>query len=426
MTVSRPTPCNVDPRTGQPFDVTALIHTFTKKGVPVTATPTVQGDIPPEIDHGVPGQMLAMNNQWASVTGCNPGHRGGDCYEYITASAAFTETALMQQGTVADNYHSANPVPSWTGHTDFATAGQTQGFTGQLPTYSSITHLGARWACNGNDDAQWRSPTGVTSYQPSCYTSSLPGIPGYQGAYRPSAVQPDIPTLFQDLDAAGVTWRIYGAASPGVGSYQFAICPSFASCIYTAEGNNLKPDSQYFVDAANGTLPQVSFFLPGQDDAGNYSQHNLDSWQVGENMTARVINAMQGGPQHAGAVFMKTWDDCGCFYTGELDRTVGQKIINGRPVGLRIPAVFEGAYVRLGWTDSTPADTTSVDALIEWLFNAPPISPTTPDGTAYDFHRVFDFTLPPPSAPHWLPERKVPAATYRQLKANPDNPDDPT
>jgi phospholipase C len=189
----------------------------------------------------------------------------------------------------------------------------------------------------------------------------------------------------------------------------------------TAEKQNMVNDNQFFTDAAAGTLPDVSFFMPGPNPEDlNYSQHNLDSITAGENKTAQVFNALANSPEANTTAFVKIWDDCGCFYD---HASSPQPIINGYPAGPRIPALFAGAYVKPGSTDSTPADFTSIDALVEWLFGAPAM--TARDRVAYNFSHVFDFTKPPKRAEP-IPQRPISAEERAQLQAQPDNSNDPS
>ena len=83
-------------------------------------------------------------------------------------------------------------------------------------------------------------------------------------------------TIFQELQSAGITWKIYvdptnsGCAGP---PYQ-ASCLiqlsyindfTFANTIVSQYPNNIAPVSQYFTDLANGTLPQVAQFEPATE-----------------------------------------------------------------------------------------------------------------------------------------------------------------
>ena len=83
-------------------------------------------------------------------------------------------------------------------------------------------------------------------------------------------------TIFQELQSAGISWKIYvdptnsGCTGP---PYQ-ASCLiqlsyindfTFANTIVSQYPNNIAPVSQYFTDLQNGTLPQVAQFEPATD-----------------------------------------------------------------------------------------------------------------------------------------------------------------
>ncbi|HEY1421767.1 MAG TPA: alkaline phosphatase family protein, partial [Candidatus Dormibacteraeota bacterium] len=91
------------------------------------------------------------------------------------------------------------------------------------------------------------------------------------------------PTVFNLLDAAHVTWKIYYSQIPFADLFAY---------VHSRAVNEV-PISQYYVDAANGTLPQVSFVDPifvANNQVEN-DEHPPSNVQVGESFAANVVNS---------------------------------------------------------------------------------------------------------------------------------------
>src|SRR5205085_12185035 len=178
------------------------------------------------------------------------------------------------------------------------------------------------------------------------------------------------------LDAAGRTWRIY----TGPGSYGWAICPTFAECIYGTQKAKVKPSQQVINDATAGNLRNVSLVMPC---CGN-SQHNGQSMQKGDNWIASVVSAIMSGPQWSSTAIFIAYDDCGCFY---------DHVAPPAGLGIRVPMVIVSPYAKPGFTDSNTASFASMLAFTEHTFGLPPL--TTLDAGAYDYRASFDFGARP-------------------------------
>src|SRR6185312_13620857 len=78
-------------------------------------------------------------------------------------------------------------------------------------------------------------------------------------------------TIFQELDAAGVPWKIYSAEKT-----PFSFLQDFAYFNQPGVPAHVVPISQYFADAAAGKLPGVSFIEPGLHDGLSEHPSNFD------------------------------------------------------------------------------------------------------------------------------------------------------
>src|SRR5207248_1779331 len=63
-------------------------------------------------------------------------------------------------------------------------------------------------------------------------------------------------SIFNELDEAHITWKVYAA------QYPFAFAFLFSYVRETAAALKVRPISSYYADAAAGTLPQVAFIDP--------------------------------------------------------------------------------------------------------------------------------------------------------------------
>src|SRR5438270_11250872 len=98
---------------------------------------------------------------------------------------------------------------------------------------------------------------------------------------RHSPQLPD-PIIFQLLQQAGITWKIYvhpgpnGATDPqSLFNRSYINQFIYGNVILQQFPQNLVPISQYLTDVQNGTLPQVSYIEPASD--GALDEHPSDT-----------------------------------------------------------------------------------------------------------------------------------------------------
>ena len=121
--------------------------------------------------------------------------------------------------------------------------------------------------------------------EPSC----IPDRAG-NGPYRASPV-PWVPTIMDRLDAASASWKLYTAlpsmASQGfpIGGYGWAICPTFADCLYTGQAANDVPLFDVLQDASAGALPNFVIVTPTSKLLTERDRCHGDNY-IGQNMSA--------------------------------------------------------------------------------------------------------------------------------------------
>jgi phospholipase C len=384
----------------------------TSDGRTIPLTPAL--DVVARVEHDVYSQQLAINgglmNGFDLVGGCEE-FLGFVCYSAYKHAMIPNLWTLASTYAVSDRTFQTETISSWAAHLELVAA-TADGFTGDNPVKAKGVTLGKGWGCDSNRVTYWKDPlTGQVSKQPSCVPDQLGN-----GPFRPSPVA-YVPTILGELDAAALSWKLYASKNPPgqprkkANPYGWAICPTFAECIYGPQAANMVETDQILTDAAAGQLPNFSIVLPDQ----RRSQHNSDSMIKGDNWIGKVVSAIQADAADwpSTAIFI-TYDDCGCFY---------DHVPPPPGLGLRVPMVVVSPYAIQG-TDSTNASLASLLAFTEHAFGLAPL--TEVDGNAYDYAGSFDYGAPPRLNPVRMLSTAVPAASLRYMRTHPPDPDDPT
>ena len=362
--------------------------------IPLAVAP----DIVPEVGHLVSDQTLAVDegkmDGFSLIRGCDSS-TGYACYMQYEPSQIPSLAALARSFVISDRTFETGLRPSWGAHLDLAAA-QSDGFTGDNPIAVPGVGQGPdTWGCDSNRNATWVSPSGAMLSVPSCVPR-----PDGSGPYVPSPV-PWVPTIMDRLDAAAMSWRIYG------GLDRWTVCPSFSDCVFGPERGAVVRDRQVITDAAQGRLPNLSIVIPSLAN----SQHNTVSMLVGDNWIGSVLGAIENGPLWGSTAVFITYDDCGCFY---------DNVPPPPDLGIRVPMVIVSPYAKPAYTDSNVASYSSMLAYTEHVFGLQPLYGT--DAAAYDYAQSFDYSQPPLPPAH-LEVHPLPRWERRWLKEQPPQPD---
>jgi phospholipase C len=230
-------------------------------------------------------------------------------------------------------------------------------------------------------------------------TNKAPGIP--------------VPTIFDELEKAGVTWKNYVPDYPDGSSLR--PFPAYSTYLNT----NIVPMSQYFVDATNGTLPQVAFI--DRDSLNGLDEHPGGiSIQIGSAYVAKIIGALMNSSAWKDSVFFLAYDEGGGFYdhvppastvspdgippvlaADDICSSTTGPACDFVYTGFRIPNLVVSPFSKPHYVDHTPIDTTAILAFIEKRFGLQPL--TKRDAAQPDISFFFDFSgapnLTPPPPP---------------------------
>jgi phospholipase C len=255
------------------------------------------------------------------------------------------------------------------------------------------------------------------------------------------------PTIFDALQTAGVSWKVYYSddicsTSPGdVRAPRGAIAGGSATspaasgpCTYLTQfanyappnqlPSNVVPVSQYLDDAKNGTLPSVAFIETGYLSQRDEHPSSGTDVQVGAAYAASLINALMASPSWKDSAFILTYDEPGGTYdhVPPMSPVVSPDGIKPKDLlpndicttgtgvncdfttsGFRVPLLVVSPFTRKNYVSHTGADYTAILKLIETRFNVPSL--TARDAAQMDMTEFFDFQNVPWATPPAPPDQ---------------------
>jgi len=136
-------------------------------------------------------------------------------------------------------------------------------------------------------------------------------------------------TIFEELDRAGVSWKIYysdvdpndpfPATTFGYFSYSAKYMHGGTCSPPTVNVNgacldpsHIAPLSQYFTDVQNGNLPKFAYIEPGFNDGTD--EHPSDDISPGQKQVAKIVNALMNSRSWKDSVFFLSYDEGGGPY----------------------------------------------------------------------------------------------------------------
>ncbi len=225
----------------------------------------------------------------------------------------------------------------------------------------------------------------------------------------------NLPTIFDRLQAAGISWKFYvqnydptityrhvqGVGSrdsqviwvPLLNMDRFIDNPTLSSHIV-----DLK---QYYVDLQQGTLPAVAYIVPS-----GASEHPPQYPSNGQRFIKSLLQELMRSKYWSSSAFMLAYDDWGGWYDH-----VKPPQVDANGYGLRVAALLVSPYAREAYIDHTQLDFTSVLKFIENNWGLAPLA--SRDAAANDLTSAFDFTQQPRPA-EFLPLARESIAPVKQ------------
>lgn len=294
-------------------------------------------------------------------------------------------------------------------------------------------------ASNFATSDRWFSPV-MSRTQPNRLFLLAGTSAGY--VYPPPPGAPPLPnqTIFDLLQAAGVSWKVY------VTDLTFAVPPAQNSALNffaTAAKypNNIVPVDQFQTDLQNGTLPAVAYIEPGYN-SGLDEHPGVDDGvpganvQTGAQYVSTMINSLMGSSAWKDSVFILTYDEFGGFYdhvppqpTVSPDGIKPIDLLQGPPpngpdicvvgtgptcdfvyTGYRVPLIVVSPFAKKNYVSHTIADQTAWLKLVETRFHLSSL--TNRDAAQMDMTEFFDFQGVPWATPPTPPAQPTTGPCY--------------
>jgi phospholipase C len=359
--------------------------------LPYHLTDQTDGDL----DHGWDGDHEAWNNGlWNNWVPAKTEETMG----YFTRADVPFQYALADAFTICDGYHQGIMAPTSPNRMYFWT-GTSSG-----------------WTSNPND---------------------------YEVDFGPDAGTPLVTTYPEQLQAAGISWRVYTNNQAGDeggseaflgdfgdnplwfyqqynstnsrdgGSSQLAVNGAVTPW-QSADGAPAMSEthaayvlSSFIDDVEQGTLPQVSWIVA----PAGYSEHPSYTPDYGAHYVNTVLRTLFDNPElWAETALFITYDEHDGFFDHQLppfpEATVTDEYIDGWPIGLgtRVPMIIASPWTRGGYVDSNVYNHTSMLQFLATWTGVEPVNVTAwRKSITGDLTTAFDFEHPDFSVPGNIP-----------------------
>ena len=157
--------------------------------------------------------------------------------------------------------------------------------------------------------------------------------------------------------------------------------------------------TEFYLAAATGTLPAVSYVDPGflgeAIPGMSEDEHPLADIRLGQHFLSKVHDAIVTSPNWERTVLVVTYDEWGGFFD-HVPPTVGpdpNPALGAGLRGFRVPCLVISPRAQRGHVAHGLYDHTSVLKMIEWRHDLQPL--TVRDAAANNLAEVLDFTNPP-------------------------------
>ena len=269
-------------------------------------------------------------------------------------------------------------------------------------TYDLATHfpIGDRWFSSAlaQTDPNRRFLIAATA---NGMTDDIGGSPGNL-IPDASLGAPANGTIFERLTAAGISWTDYCFSFPTGATME--LYPSNDG-VFSA--TNVKPISQFYTDAAAGSLPSFSLLDPDYD---TQSQEDPQNIVLGETLLAGVVHAIGSSPAWRQTLLIVTYDEHGGYYdhvpppAALAPDSIPPQVQPGESTydgfaryGFRVPSVVVSPYAKRNYVSHVVFDHTSILAFLERKWNLPAL--TFRDANANDLTDFLDLAALAAGAP---------------------------
>lgn len=315
-------------------------------------------------------------------------------FRYVRPSDVQPYFRMAEQYTFGDRMFQTNQGPSFPAH-QFIISGTS------APSANSTSFVAenAQHAPDAGDHTGCTAPA-----------EEFVGVINAHGQETYTFPCTDHPTLTDELNKRGITWKYYTPSSGSLWTAPNAIehmCgpdsppPHATACIGADWKEHVilyspQNPAPILTDIANSQLPVVSWVMP----AGKNSDHAGGSYAVpnkgGPSWVASIVNAIGNSQYWANTAIIVTWDDWGGWY----DHVRPYKVVNdgvswgsGYVYGFRVPLIVISPYARPAYISHVNHDFGSILHMVEENFNLPSLGYA--DSYADDLSDCFNFHQQP-------------------------------
>ncbi len=195
----------------------------------------------------------------------------------------------------------------------------------------------------------------------------------------------DFPTIFDQLDARGISWRYYGIANELETTTLLQLRHVVSN---PAMSSKVIPLSMLARDIRSDDLPSVTYIDPNGFLAADLqiNEHPPGNVTTGQTWTESVVQSIMTSSMWASCVIILTWDESGGFYDHVPPPQVDQW-----GYGFRVPMLAISPFSRRGSIDHDVMDHTSILKFIARNWNLPARTPR--EALASDMMSIFDFPV---------------------------------
>ena len=325
-------------------------------------------------------------------------------FKYVQASDVAPYFQMAEQYVFADRMFQTNQGPSFPAHQFILSGTSAPTATSSLFASENPSNLGNTGCTAASSD---RVPLIDPNGNQSC--SMYPCF--------------EHPTLSDELDTKGVSWRYYTPTAGYIFTAPNAIrhiCQAQTRngqlvCTGGAWNNVIIPPKQVLTDIFSNQLAAVTWVMPtGQnsDHAGSATTTGGPSW------VASIVNAIGNSPYWTNTAIFVTWDDWGGWYDHVAPPQVRVNCSEwgcGYIYGFRVPLIVISPYAKPGYVSHVNHDFGSILKFIEEIYGLPSLGYA--DALADDLSDCFDFDqgvvpfhtiVAPLSAEHFLNDNTPP------------------
>jgi len=308
-------------------------------------------------------------------------------YSYVPKSDIPTYTAVAHSYTLADRMFMSDTGNSFPSHL-YLIAGQAD-----LSDYVAVSDnaYNVGWGC--------ADPAGSRAYQiePDSPSDNAGPFPCF-----------NMPSIGQEMDAKGLSWRYYASALSSTTAYSWS---EYEAIQYVYEGPDwandvVSPPSQFLTDVSgpSGSLASVTWITPTWVDSDHPSD---DGGSGGQQWIAQLVNAIGESPFWDSTAIFILWDDWGGWYDH-----VAPPQLDSMGLGFRVPLIVVSPYAKTKYVSHVDHEFGSILRFTEEDFGLPAMAAS--DARADDLRDCFDFTKPPAAfSPFPVPTPIGASGSYR-------------